>query len=223
MAYYNEDSSARRVPATRTNERQARVYNIEDDERYRRLKENSYRQGTGTRKREVIKVDVEKFKKALISIVVAVSIATAGLIAGGTHVVNTLKESMVVGENIRDFQVEVISPETHRTLDNEHYYYDYDDIARHMEDRGQFDNDVYYLIANIGEFQANRVMKYTDYESIDNYLSTNGYEDTEQFLDHQRQEIVAQEELDEKQAELDRMQSEFGNTPMNEETSYGGK
>ena len=219
MAYYNEDSSARELPSTR----QSKTYDMNQNERYRRLRENSYKEGTGTRKREVIKVDVEKFKKALISIVVAVSIATAGLIAGGTHVVNTLKESMVVGENIRDFQVEVISPETHRTLDNEHYYYDYDDIARHMEDRGQFDNDVYYLIANIGEFQANRVMKYTDYESIENYLSTNGYEDTEQFLDHQRQEIVAQEELDEKQAELDQMNNEFGNTTINEGTSYGGK
>lgn len=219
MAYYNENSSARELPSTR----QSKIYDMNQNERYRRLRENSYKEGTGTRKREVIKVDVEKLKKALISIVVAVSIATAGIIGGGAHVVNTLKESMVVGENIRDFQVEVISPETHRTLDNEHYYYDYDDIARHMEDRGQFDNDVYYLIANIGEFQANRVMKYTDYESIENYLSTNGYEDTEQFLDHQRQEIVAQEELDEKQAELDQMNNEFGNTTINEGTSYGGK
>lgn len=219
MAYYNEDSSARELPSTR----QSKIYDMNQNERYRRLRENSYKEGRGTRKREVIKVDVEKLKKALISIVVAVSIATAGIIGGGAHVVNTLKESMVVGENIRDFQVEVISPETHRTLDNEHYYYDYDDIARHMEDRGQFDNDVYYLIANIGEFQANRVMKYTDYESIENYLSTNGYEDTEQFLDHQRQEIVAQEELDEKQAELDQMNNEFGNTTINEGTSYGGK
>ena len=219
MAYYNENSSARELPSTR----QSKIYDMNQNERYRRLRENSYKEGTGTRKREVIKVDVEKLKKALISIVVAVSIATAGIIGGGAHVVNTLKESMVVGENIRDFQVEVISPETHRTLDNEHYYYDYDDIARHMEDRGQFDNDVYYLIANIGEFQANRVMKYTDYESIEKYLSTNGYEDTEQFLDHQRQEIVAQEELDEKQAELDQMNNEFGNTTINEGTSYGGK
>ncbi len=219
MAYYNENSSARELPSTR----QSKIYDMNQNERYRRLRENSYKEGTGTRKREVIKVDVEKLKKALISIVVAVSIATAGIIGGGAHVVNTLKESMVVGENIRDFQVEVISPETHRTLDNEHYYYDYDDIARHMEDRGQFDNDVYYLIANIGEFQANRVMKYTDYESIENYLSTNGYEDTEQFIDHQRQEIVAQEELDEKQAELDQMNNEFGNTTINEGTSYGGK
>ncbi len=193
-------------------------------EGYESLRDNSLRQGTGTRKRNTIKVDAEKFKKALISLVVATSIATAGLIGGGTHVVNTLKESMLVGGNIKDFQVEVISPETHRTMDNEHYYYDYSDIARHMEDRGQFDNDVYYLISNIGEFQANRVMAYTDYDSIDNYLNKNGYKDTEEFLDHQRQEIVVQEQITEKQNELDRMNEEYGNTQVaTQESTFGGK
>lgn len=193
-------------------------------EGYESLRDNSLRQGTGTRKRNTIKVDAEKFKKALISLVVATSIATAGLIGGGTHVVNTLKESMLVGGNIKDFQVEVISPETHRTMDNEHYYYDYSDIARHMEDRGHFDNDVYYLISSIGEFQANRVMAYTDYDSIDNYLNKNGYKDAEEFLDHQRQEIVVQEQITEKQNELDRMNEEYGNTQVTtQETTFGGK
>lgn len=224
MAYYNNDTSARRVPATRTEQRPAKVLNIEDSEEFQNLKKNSYKQGTGTRtKKKRMVIDEERFKRAFISLVVAVSLATAGLIGGGAHVVNELKEAMVVGEYISEFQRDIINNETHRTLDNEHYYYDYDDIARHMEDRGQFDNDLYCLIKNVGDFQANRVMKYTDYESLDNYLSTNGYEDVEEFLNHQRDEIVLIEEVSKKQSELDQMNSEFGNTTINEGPSYGGK
>ena len=87
------------------------------------------------------------------------------LVVGGigantvANIVESYKETAAVYMQTADFQKEVINPNTHRTYDNEHYFYDYDDIAEYIQGDGRdFSTELYKAYSNLGEYQTNKVL-----------------------------------------------------------------
>ena len=74
------------------------------------------------RKKKKKKEELSKrFRRLAISVAVVVSLAI-GLT--GTAI-NEIQDRMTIDNMARDYQVEVINPNTHRTDDGQHYFYDY--------------------------------------------------------------------------------------------------
>ena len=152
-----------------------------------------------------IRMNLKDYRKSLCSMSLATAIAVSGLIAGGSHLVDSMQKSMIINNLHRDFRMEYIVPETHRTEDHQNYYYDYDHIAQHLEDYEEFDVGLYLLETDIGEYQTNKVMNYTKYGTIDDYLEQKGYKDNNEFKKTMEKKIVLLNELEENKNELQEM------------------
>lgn len=143
------------------------------------------------------------------------------------EVVDTIHDNRIVYEQTYQFRKDVIYPNTHRTLNNQYYYYDYDDIADAiMEDGKDFSTELYKAYADLGEYQTNRVMKYTDYANLESYVKANGFKDIEEWAKSEKKKIVLQAELDEKKSQLDEMHRELNGDQVLgavEDSLVGGK
>lgn len=201
--------------------------NITREERmrnYERMRERSTTGKPVKRNRERrIKMKYSDFIKGIKKVVAATSVVvvliTSAGMSLGAHAIENIQDKMVVNSMVKEFRVNVINDETHRTADREHYFYDYADIASKMEENyDDFDEALYCLVSNIGEYQSDQVLIYTDYKTVDNYLKTNGYEDLDEFKDEISKRIVLEKEVDEKTAEIEQMKAEH-QTSSEEETT----
>lgn len=177
---------------------------------YTNMRNNSLNGSTVHRNRKrVVKMRLSDYIKRM-GIVAGVSalIAVAGVNLAG-EAIDKFSSKIELAKMASDFRVEAINPNTHRTDDNENYWYDYGNIANEIED---FDDNlgvgIYFCLRDLGEVQTERVMQYTEYETLDKYFETANYKDKDEFKDKIEQEILLSNELDEKQAELLRMQAE---------------
>lgn len=158
--------------------------------------------------------------------------ALACMITGGvavgvvSNVAETMHNNSVVYSQTSEFRREVIGPNTHRTLNNEYYYYDYDDIADAiMADGKDFSTELYKAYSNLGEYQTNRVMKYTDYASVEDYAKSHGYNDIDDWAKAERKKIILNDEVSSKRAELDEMHKEINSDEVlgAVDNNFGGK
>lgn len=159
------------------------------------------------------------------------ALALACMVTGGiavsvvSNVAETMHNNAIVHEQTYSFAKEVIYPNTHRTYDNQHYFYDYDDIADAiMADGKDFSNELYKAYSYLGEYQTNRVMKYTDYDTVEEYAKKAGFEDVDSWAKSEREKIVLNDEVSTKKAELDAMHRELNSSAVSQaaEDSYGG-
>ena len=79
------------------------------------------------------------------------------------------------------------------------------------------DEAVFLLVFDIGEYQADRVLSYTPYHSLESFLEIRGYKDTDDLRKKGKQMILLDDELKKKQQEFDDMKqeheiSEFNNS-----------
>ena len=143
------------------------------------------------------------------------------------EVAESIHDNRIVYEQTSAFRRDVIYPNTHRTQNLQYYYYDYDDIADAiMEDGKDFSTELYKAYADLGEYQTNRVMKYTDYDDLESYVKAKGFKDIDEWADAEKKKIVLQAELDEKKSQLDDMHRELnGDQVMDavEDSFVGGK
>ena len=188
-----------------------------------RLKEKSLNGSSGTRKQSnIIRIKKDKFKRAVAIYTLAIALATGTIIGGGSKVVHNIQDGLVVSEMVFDFQRDCINHETHRTLDNEHYYYDYNDIIRYIEENEEdFDVGVYLFYRNTSEYQTERLMQSSTYHSMDQYLQEHHYESFSDWAEATRKKAVLMHEVDEREQELQDMAQEHGNT-LDEENQLGG-
>ncbi len=175
-----------------------------------RLRRQSLAGSTGrrTRREKMVRMRYSDFKKYLKIYTATIAVAAVLIVGGGGHAVQSIRESMMVSDMITSFLVDCIAKETHRTDDNQHYFYDYDDIADYIEASGDFDVGLYLFNRNTDDYQTGRVLECTEYGSMDEYLSRHGWEDSDQWRSDIRQRIVTQAEIDARQAELDEMAEE---------------
>ena len=159
-------------------------------------------------------------------------LCAACLVVGGVatetvgNIVSNIKSNSAVYSSTMDFRKNVVNPNTHRTWDNEHYYYDYDDIARYIQEDGRdFSTELYKAYSVMGEYQTNKVLDYTNYESVEAYATSAGFKDIDEWAKSERNKISIQSELLQKQEELAEMHSELngGQAIDTMQAEYGGK
>ena len=178
------------------------------DKEREKLKQRSTSGGTGRRREKRITMQKSQYIKRL-KVLVATSVISTMLALGiGNVIIENFQDSLTLSSLSRDFQMEVINPETHRTNDNKHYFYDYSDLAKYIKSMDNFDEGVYFLTDNIGDYQTGLVLKYTDYGSFTNYKEAKGYESTDAFRKDMQKRILVTEEIKEKEQELAKMQKE---------------
>lgn len=186
------------------------------------LRRNSMSGESGRRTGEKkIKMTLSAYKMRLKILAVAVAAATSVAFSCVPGAIKTVSDNWTVNKLMNEFHITYVTPETHRTDDNEHFFYDYDDIAAHLEEYGDFDEAVYLLNRDIGYYQTGQVLRWTPYESFTNYLEEKGYTDEEEFQDDMKKQIIMGIELQEMREELHQMQA--AHTSEYDSSTYGGK
>lgn len=190
---------------------------------YERMKKKSTSGRTSSnRKGKKVSMRYSDYIKSLKMIAGAAAIATGLAITAGGATVDYVSDQLTIRHLENDFNMEVVFPETHRTADRENYFYDYDDIARKLEEYGDFDEAVYLLNGAIGDYQTGLVLEHTDYESFTNYKEVKGYSDTDDFRKDMRRRVLLSEDIKEKEQELKMMQEEHKSESISEDVTYGG-
>ena len=193
-----------------------------DNELYNSYKNNSIIGGTSKRDpNRTINIKYKNYKRTITAVSLATAITVSGLIIGGEHLVNKIQNKITTGMLVRDFHFEYIAPETHRTDDNEHYFYDYDDIAKSMQESEDFQEAVYLLIKDLGEYQTDKVLQYTEYKDLNTFLETNNWKNQEAFIKDIEKRISLENDIKNEQRQLDKM-FEKHNMLDNDENIYGG-
>ena len=167
------------------------------------IREKSMSGESGKRtKGKIVKMSLKAYKTRLKVLAASVAVVTSVAVSCVPGAVKTVSDNWTVNKMMNSFHAEYVSPETHRTDNNEHFFYDYGDIARHLEEYGDFDEAVYLLNRDIGYYQTGLVLRYTPYESFTKYLEQKGYKDEDDFRDHMKDRIIKELELLEMQDEL---------------------
>lgn len=193
-----------------------------ENERYSRLKKNSTEGGSGKRDGEYARIKKSTYRKNMRTIAIATALATTLVIGGGAKVYKKLVDNATLTTLVVDFKKDVISPETHRTDNNQYYFYYYDNIADRIESMENPDIGYYLLYRNIGTEQTNRVLQQTSYGSFNQYLSEHNFTDAEDFSKKMAEITLLDNEIKEKEEELNTQIDDIHNTD-NSNDSYGGK
>ncbi len=188
---------------------------------YERIKRSSMSGESGKRdKKKFVRIPLDVYKARLKVLAVAVAAATSVAVSCVPGAIKSVSDTWTVNKLSHEFHAEYVVPETHRTDDNEHYFYDYGDIAKHLEEYGDFDEAVYLLNRDIGYYQTGQVLRWTPYESFTNYLNVKGYKDEDDFQDSMKKEIIMEMELQDMNDELIQLQA-VHDSELDE--SIGGK
>ena len=167
------------------------------------IRERSMSGDVGRRTKEkMIKMPLKVYKARLKALAACVAVVTSVAVSCVPGAVKTVSDNWTVNKLINSFHTEYVAPETHRTDNNEHFFYDYDDIAVHLNEYGDFDEAVYLLNRDIGYYQTGQVLRWTPYGSFTEYLNQKGYTDEEDFQDNMKDRIVKELEMLEMQEEL---------------------
>lgn len=191
------------------------------EERYNRQAQSLVRNSTSRDvqrdRARVIKAQQrrQERKRRLAALAAACMIAGGVFVAGVGEVVETFQENVIVYEQMSEFRQEAIYPNTHRTMDNQHYWYDYAKIAKELEEDGKdFSSRLYMAYSYMGEFQVNRVMEYTDYANVEAYVKAKGFEDIDAWKKSEREKLILQGEINERTSELDAMHRELNGSDV---------
>lgn len=188
------------------------------------------RSTTGKRERNTPKrKKINRRKKAIKSIALCLTCAVVGGVSVNT--IDTLKEKItnnkIVREEIDEFQEKAIITNTKRTADFKNYFYDYADIASYMKrENADFSTEAYLAYKNLGENQLEKVLNYTDYDNMSDFLNKNNYASVDEWQEAEKQKIILNNNIGEKQEELNRMQQELfseGVVKVESNVTKGGK
>ena len=165
------------------------------------------------------------------------ALGLACLVATGIAVVSKtaegFKENSVISPYTMSFHQNVVSPNTHRTYDNQDYFYDYDDISEYLTVEGtDFSKRLFIATRVLGEYQVNRVLEYVPgVSSVQSYVEQNGFKDIEEWKENEVEKFLLEAEiskdnnkLSEKQSELDVMFADPYEplTAKTDNVEYGG-
>ena len=171
------------------------------------FKRSSMSGETGRRTgKKYVKIPMDVYKARLKVLAAAVALFTSVAVSCVPGAIKTVSNNWTINKMMSEFHSEYVTPETHRTDDNEHFFYDYNDIARHLEEYGDFDEAVFLLNRDIGYYQTGQVLRWTEYGSFTGYLEEKGYKNEEDFQDDMKEQIIMGIEIKEMQDELTQMQ-----------------
>ena len=179
-----------------------------DKQRYEEMKKKSTTGENVQRTRKKVGMSRKEYVKRVKAIIAATSVTTLLSIGAASSLIGSIRDTMTLNKTIYDFKKEVIAPETHPTDDYAHYYYDYSDIAQKLEEAEDFNQAVYLLNENIGDYQTGQVLYHTEYGSFTNYKEEKGYASTDEFKKDMKKQVLLTEEIKDKERELEEMKQE---------------
>lgn len=173
------------------------------------------------------KSKMSKEEKSLRGIALMLACTFIGGISslGIANLIKDMEKRDLVHTAVNQFHKDVIDPHTHRTQDGQHYYYEYDKIGEHITaEESDFSTGLYYTYRTIGEEQTNRVLEHSDtnYGSVSEYVSDNGFDSVDAWVENEEGKIILQSQVSEQQAELDAMFSDVNTGESTLVDNYGG-
>jgi len=181
-----------------------------------------------TKKRmTVAEIRMDTFKricKTILPLTLAVGIGIGSI--GGGVIGNTIESwdsNKYLSEQVHEFRSEYIVPNTHRTQDNQNYWYDYYEISKGIKNAPNQDEAIFYCYENIGSLQTGRVIDYVGYDTFTDYVKGKGFDSIEEYEDFMRKEVSLRNETVQESNELDEMMKEHNITDTTENHSLGGK
>ena len=173
---------------------------------------------------EIRRDTFEKICKTLLPVTLAIGIGIGGL--GFSFIDRTLDswdENAYLGDQIEEFRADYINPNTHRTQDNNGYWYDYLEISKGIENASNQDEAIFYCYENIGSLQTGRVIVNVGYDTFMDYIQSKGFTTLEEYEDFMRKEVSLRHQNKSGKDELNEMMNEHSITDDGEVNSIGGK
>lgn len=171
------------------------------------------------RKKNTISINKSKFYKSL-SVLIATTFVAGGLTLGMPEkIINHVTDKRIVSDQIIDCHDEVINNVKSRTEDGKGFYLDYKNIAEYIKSEEDFDKAVYLVheaieMENLDDIdnQMDRVFEYTDFEDYSSYLDARGFNDSEEFEEASKKEILLESRIHDKTIELEELNSKYPKT-----------
>lgn len=208
-----------------------RYSNYRKDE-IRDFYENALRESTAprrTKKRmtvaEVRRDTFNKICKRVLPLVLAVGVGIGGVgFSAVDNVVENWDNNSYISEQISDFRSDYIAPNTHRTQDNQGYWYDYYEISRGIANAPNQDEAIYFCYENIGSLQTGRVIDYIGYDTFTDYVNSKGFDSIEDYEEFMHKEVALRHETTVENNELAEMMNEHSITDTEQtNNTLGGK
>lgn len=178
-------------------------YRYRDNERAQRSFEEMRKRSTSGKqvrrmRNDRYRISREEFIERMKIVAASTAVATTLLLGLSNVAISSIRDIIVHDTMRNEFQVEILSPETHRTNDGQGHYYDYEDIAKRIEDSGNYDDNVFFLYESIGEHQTNLVFEYLQEGEFSTYLQSRGYsiDNLSEYKDQETKRIIATNEVD---------------------------
>lgn len=166
------------------------------------------------------KVNAERFKKSVVGLCCTCTVFGAITATGAQAIGKKISDNIEVLDTINQFKNDVVASNTHRTEDDQNYWYDYEEIAKNIKT----DEDIYLLYRSLGEEQSNKVLEYVDGKpTIQGHISKNNYKDISDWSKTSNKQILLQKEIVSKQRELDAMQPTYEEPDLTASNDLGGK
>lgn len=201
------------------------------EEMYEKARQNSVGEEKKVRYVKMTKeAYIARLKATFLAGAMIAVLATSALVYGGHALSENLNESKIVREEVSSYS-QLVNNETHRTNDNEHYFYDTYDIASELtSDQANIDKGIYGVYTNIGYNEASKIEQMDDvissvsfqkaaeeaaekFNNFNNYVVSKGYVDNEGKADYNAYEdamtkmIVNEHNVSEMQSQVDEIKS----------------
>lgn len=169
---YSDNIEEERQKIVINNVRRAREKSVQESiDRGKRTNAIPYRKGT----QEYANAVKRQVSKAIVTV------ASIAMIAGGVIGIYNITHPDYINDSYNS-GYQAVNIETHRTSDNENYWYDYGDIAeRYDPETMDFDSYVYGAYRNVGWDQQSRI---DCMESLFRQLNIQGITNYSSFLDY---------------------------------------
>ena len=188
-----------------TNSAPARRLN---EEQMRKMVHKSTNGSRTHNKPRVVKVYAERAKAAIIALCCVCVVAASGITAGTINAINDFKEERIVSQYSSEYRQEAISNNTHRTQNNQYYYYDHadvhDDGMDYLQQEGVLsasgslnedtaeDLSVYLAFRNFGEKQMEKFFDENGYscDTLEEYVHREGFKSIDEWAEKQKDKII---------------------------------
>ena len=208
-----------------------------------KMKNNSLSGNKGVKKEHKMNISREEYLRRMKIYIGTTAMAVAFTIGGGKLLADKIKDTATINTTRYEYYNGLINGHKendykdknwHPTDEGGHYWYDEGSIAQDLEALNEnekygyeFDVGVSSLIDHIGENEVNKVLRYTEYGGLDEYLDAKGFKDTDELKKEINKEIIIKSNIDKKQKELDEMRNnsiEENNIALEANNEgYGGK
>lgn len=173
---------------------------------------------------------IKNLKITFVSGAIIAILAAGGLVFAGHTVINNANQYKIVNQELSEYST-IVNENTHRTDDNQNYFYDTYDIASAIsKDQSDIDKAIYGVYSNIGYNKANKLSQmdnvissveftakadevadhfsnFSDYVISKGYIDKDGKADFKAYENAMTQMLVDENAIEELQSQVDNIKS----------------